>query len=108
MGPRGLSSPSNMPGKGIRVNAVCPGPIDTPLTSRLRANPVVADGYRRFIPIGRTGTADEVADAIVFLASDEARYITGVMLPVDGGLTAASGQPDYTKAFSGKAFCGEC
>ena len=69
---------------------------------------MVADGYRRFIPIGRTGTADEVADAIVFLASDEARYITGVMLPVDGGLTAASGQPDYTKAFSGKAFCGEC
>ena len=86
--------------EGIRVNAVCPGPIDTPLTARFRANPMVAEGYRRNIPMGRPGTAGEVADAIAFLASDDARYITGVMLPVDGGLTAASGQPDYTLAFS--------
>jgi len=86
--------------EGIRVNAVCPGPIDTPLTARFRANSMVAEGYRRNIPIGRVGTASEVADAIAFLASEDARYITGVMLPVDGGLTAASGQPDYTVAFS--------
>ena len=86
--------------EGIRVNAVCPGPIDTPMTSQLRANPSVADAYRSVIPIGRPGTADEVAAAIAFLASDDAGYITGVMLPVDGGLTASSGQPNYTAAFA--------
>ncbi len=69
----------------IRVNAVAPGWIVTPLSRALfAAEPVSAPILRR-IPAGRWGAAEEVADAIVFLSSDAARYITGACLPVDGG-----------------------
>ncbi len=72
---------------GIRVNAVAPGSIDTPMTEPGRGGP----GSRAFlarVPMGRTGTADEVAGVVHFLASDLASYITGVTLPVDGGYLA--------------------
>jgi NAD(P)-dependent dehydrogenase (short-subunit alcohol dehydrogenase family) len=74
---------------GIRVNAVCPGTIATPMTEEHLAELEDADrGLAGLIakhPLGRLGTADEVARAALFLGSDEASFITGVALPVDGG-----------------------
>lgn len=69
----------------IRVNAVAPGWIVTPLSRALFADEVVSTPIRNRIPAKRWGEAAEVADAIVFLSSEAARYITGVCLPVDGG-----------------------
>ncbi|MFT3999979.1 MAG: SDR family oxidoreductase [Rhizobium sp.] len=69
----------------IRVNAVAPGWIVTPLSRALFADEPVSAPILRRIPAGRWGAAEEVADAIVFLSSDGARYITGACLPVDGG-----------------------
>ena len=73
---------------GIRVNAVCPGLIRTPLTEAHFANPELLKDYFRHIPLGRGGEAVEVARAIAFLASDAASYITGAALLVDGGQMA--------------------
>jgi 3-oxoacyl-[acyl-carrier protein] reductase len=70
---------------GITVNAVCPGLIDTDLTAKLPSEQ--RDRYLGQIALGRFGHSDEVAAAIVFLASEPARYITGSTLSVDGGLT---------------------
>ena len=74
---------------GIRVNAVCPGLIRTRLTERHFTSPEVLRDYFRHIPLGRGGEPDEVARAIVFLASGLASYITGAALFVDGGQMAA-------------------
>jgi len=74
---------------GIRVNAVCPGLIRTPLTQRHFDSPGLLRDYFRHIPLGRGGEAPEVAAAIAFLASDLASYITGAALLVDGGQMAA-------------------
>ncbi|MBY5848617.1 SDR family oxidoreductase [Rhizobium leguminosarum] len=71
--------------ENIRVNAVAPGWIVTPLSRALFADEVVSAPIRNRIPAGRWGEAAEVADAIVFLSSEVARYIAGVCLPVDGG-----------------------
>ncbi|HLJ50916.1 MAG TPA: SDR family NAD(P)-dependent oxidoreductase [Bryobacteraceae bacterium] len=73
---------------GIRVNAVCPGLIRTPLTEAHFANPELLQDYFRHIPLGRGGEAIEVARAIAFLASEAASYITGAALLVDGGQMA--------------------
>jgi 3-oxoacyl-[acyl-carrier protein] reductase len=70
---------------GITVNAVCPGLVDTHLVATMPA--AARDQFLRQIPLSRFGTSDEVAAAIVFLASEPARYITGATLTVDGGLT---------------------
>jgi meso-butanediol dehydrogenase/(S,S)-butanediol dehydrogenase/diacetyl reductase len=78
---------------GIRVNAVCPGLTVTPLTAKMRASELVMAQYADRIPLGRAGEAGEIASAIAFLASDEASYISGMCLAVDGGLTAWTGQP---------------
>lgn len=85
--------------EGIRVNAVCPGPIETPLVAPLLDHPEIAKEYARRIPMGRPGKAAEVATAATFLASDDASYITGAILVVDGGLTAHTGQPIFTDYF---------
>ena len=74
---------------GIRVNAVCPGLIRTPLTQHTFDKPEALREYFRAIPLGRGGEAGEVANAIVFLASDLASYITGAALLVDGGQMAS-------------------
>jgi 3-oxoacyl-[acyl-carrier protein] reductase len=74
---------------GICVNSVSPGPIETPQTAVLH-NHVVRDAIVRATPMARYGQPDEVADVIAFLASDEARFVTGHDLVVDGGLTSAA------------------
>jgi NAD(P)-dependent dehydrogenase (short-subunit alcohol dehydrogenase family) len=72
---------------GIRVNAVEPGVVRTPLASFVTEDPVVAADYLKRIPLDRFADPADVADAILFLASKEARYITGQTLILDGGLT---------------------
>jgi NAD(P)-dependent dehydrogenase (short-subunit alcohol dehydrogenase family) len=73
---------------GIRANAVCPGVIDTPML-RMMDDPAAGAAYLRTgVPQGRLGSAEEVAAAVVFLASDDASYLTGATVPVDGGVTA--------------------
>ena len=82
---------------GIRANAIMPGFIDTPMAVDARARATgedreeIADGRARQVPLGRQGTGWDVANAALFLASDEAGYITGAVLPVDGGQTARIG-----------------
>ena len=75
---------------GIRVNSVSPGPADTPRSTDLVGEAMMVDLRRHFsvIPMDRLVAAEEIADAFAFLASDEARFITGHNLVVDGGLTA--------------------
>ena len=78
--------------RGIRVNALCPGIIDTPMLHRfVDAMPDPAASWNAHSaaqPMGRLGTAEECADAALWLVSDEASFITGIALPVDGGFTA--------------------
>jgi NAD(P)-dependent dehydrogenase (short-subunit alcohol dehydrogenase family) len=78
--------------RGIRVNALCPGIIETPMLREFadtRPDPAAAwRSYEAAQPIGRLGTPEECADAALWLVSDEASFITGVALPVDGGFTA--------------------
>jgi meso-butanediol dehydrogenase/(S,S)-butanediol dehydrogenase/diacetyl reductase len=80
---------------GVRVNAVCPGLTATPLTLKFTGRQDVMAEYGRRIPMGRPGRPEEMAAAIAFLASDDASYVTGHCLAVDGGLTAATGQPNF-------------
>ncbi len=78
---------------GIRVNAVCPSLTATDLTKDMLGDELLMEAFRERIPLGNYAQPEDVAAAIAFLASDEARFITGVNLPVDGGLTASNGQP---------------
>ena len=75
--------------KGVRVNSISPGPIDTPIMNELGLPPEMKEGMKQFMamtnPMGHLGRPEEIAKAAVFLASDEASYITGVTLQVDGG-----------------------
>jgi meso-butanediol dehydrogenase / (S,S)-butanediol dehydrogenase / diacetyl reductase len=71
------------------VNAIAPGVIDTPMTNATRADPARLAGFLRRTPLGRVGEPDEIAGPALFLASAMASYITGVTLPVDGGVLAA-------------------
>jgi 3-oxoacyl-[acyl-carrier protein] reductase len=73
---------------GIRVNALCPGKIDTPLQGEAEDPGYTARYERERIPLGRSGTVEEVAAAYAFLASDEATFITGELLVIDGGQLA--------------------
>ena len=75
--------------RGVRVNAVAPGLIDTPMTAPMAAFPEILDAELARIPMARTGRPEEVADAILFLSSAAAGYITGTTLAVDGGYLAS-------------------
>jgi meso-butanediol dehydrogenase/(S,S)-butanediol dehydrogenase/diacetyl reductase len=83
--------------EGIRANCVCPGPIETPLIHPFVGNEGIAADYLRAVPLGRLGRPEEVAAAIAFLASDDAAYVTGAALVVDGGVTASTGQPNFSR-----------
>lgn len=87
--------------ENIRVNAVCPGPIYTGLTKIAEDIPGLEQAWCDAVPMGRIGGADEVAGAVAFLASDDASYITGATLVIDGGLTASTGQPNFTELLLG-------
>lgn len=75
---------------GVRVNSVIPGPIDgTEGMNRLAPTQKMRDAVEKAVPLQRMGTVDDVADVCLFLGSDAARYVTGVILPADGGAVAA-------------------
>jgi NAD(P)-dependent dehydrogenase (short-subunit alcohol dehydrogenase family) len=73
---------------GITVNAVCPGPVDTPLTQKLHSAQF-REEYAKAIPMERYGNVDEIAAVVQFLASAQASYITGIAMPVDGGFLSS-------------------
>jgi NAD(P)-dependent dehydrogenase (short-subunit alcohol dehydrogenase family) len=77
---------------GVRVNAVAPGVVDTPLTAPIKANPEWYGAYSAKSVLGRWATPEEIAGPTIFLASDAAAYVTGTVLFVDGGWTAQDGR----------------
>jgi meso-butanediol dehydrogenase/(S,S)-butanediol dehydrogenase/diacetyl reductase len=80
-------------GKGVRVNAVNPSFTLTEMTEGLAANQELMAKFADRMPMGRPARAEEVAAVIAFLASEDASFVNGVNLPVDGGLGASNGQP---------------
>lgn len=75
--------------QGIRINAICPGIVETPMVAdMLKGETAVMNEMMRDVPIGRLGTAQEIADAVLWLCSPGASFVVGVALPVDGGYTA--------------------
>jgi meso-butanediol dehydrogenase/(S,S)-butanediol dehydrogenase/diacetyl reductase len=87
--------------ENIRINAVCPGPVETPLARSLIEHERVGPEYEKAIPMGRPGRPEEIASAALFLASEDASYITGAMIVIDGGITAATGQPNFHQLLLG-------
>jgi Dehydrogenases with different specificities (related to short-chain alcohol dehydrogenases) len=80
--------------QNIRANAICPGPVETPLLAELLADPARRERRLVHIPMGRFARADEIARAALFLASDESSYVNGATFVVDGGITAAYITPE--------------
>lgn len=78
---------------GIRVNAVAPSLTWTEMTDGMDEDKELMDQFETRIPMGRAAKPEEIADVIAFLTHDDARFVTGVILPVDGGLSASNGQP---------------
>jgi NAD(P)-dependent dehydrogenase (short-subunit alcohol dehydrogenase family) len=74
--------------KGVRVNALAPGYVATDMTLKIRkARPELFNAWLEYTPMGRCGEVDEIAAAALFLASDASAYVTGAILPIDGGYT---------------------
>lgn len=80
---------------GVRVNAICPSVTHTGMTDGMMDNKEYLDKLVSAIPLRRIGQPEDMASAIVFLASDAAGFISGAILPVDGGITAGNGQPPF-------------
>jgi meso-butanediol dehydrogenase/(S,S)-butanediol dehydrogenase/diacetyl reductase len=78
---------------GVRVNAVNPTLVYTPFTAGMQDQPDLVAKFNERIPMGRGAQPDDISGVIAFLASEDARFVTGVNLPVDGGLSASNGQP---------------
>ena len=78
--------------RGVRLNAIAPGVVETPLTAQIRAVPEWADAYASKSALGRWSRPDELAGAVVYLASDASSFVTGTQLVVDGGWTAIDGR----------------
>ena len=78
---------------GVRVNAVNPSLVYTPFTAGMQDQPELVAKFEERIPMGRGAKPDDISGVIAFLASEDARFVTGVNLPVDGGLSASNGQP---------------
>ena len=81
--------------RGVRINAVAPSLTTTEATADLENSSAVMTAFTDRLPIGRAATPDEIAGVIAFLASDDAIFVNGVVLPVDGGLSASNGQPNF-------------
>ncbi len=79
--------------QNVRINAVCPGLIETPATSAFEAVPGLLEKWHQGIPAQRAGQPEEMAGVIAFLASDDASFMHGSIVVADGGVTAATGQP---------------
>lgn len=80
---------------GIRANCICPGAIDTPLIAPALEMPGFQDKFDEVIPIGRLGRPEEMANVVLFLASDLASFVTGSAFVADGGQTAKTGSPSF-------------
>ena len=81
--------------KGIRVNAVNPSVTRSEMTTELTDNDELMKAFMRRLPLGRIAEPDDIAGPVLFLASDDARFVTGVNLAVDGGVSASNGQPNF-------------
>jgi meso-butanediol dehydrogenase / (S,S)-butanediol dehydrogenase / diacetyl reductase len=85
--------------RGVRINAVAPSLTSSEATADLEKSQAVMAAFVERLPIGRAATPDDIAGVIAFLASEDAVFINGVILPVDGGLGASNGQPNFLKLF---------
>jgi NAD(P)-dependent dehydrogenase (short-subunit alcohol dehydrogenase family) len=73
---------------GVRVNALAPGVIETPMTETTRLNPARLQAFMARIPMGRLSQTEDLVGPVIFLAGNMSRYVTGITLPVDGGFLA--------------------
>lgn len=80
---------------GVRVNAVAPTLVHTGMTAEMEDNKPLMDAFAERIPLGRGAQPEEIAAVVAFLASDDASFVHGHVLSVDGGLAASTGQPDF-------------
>ena len=81
--------------RGVRINAVAPSLTSTDATAELEKSEAVMAAFKERLPIGRAATPDDIAGVIAFLASEDALFVNGAILPVDGGVHASNGQPNF-------------
>jgi meso-butanediol dehydrogenase/(S,S)-butanediol dehydrogenase/diacetyl reductase len=82
---------------GIRANVVCPGLVDTPIVAQLKKDPELWRACTEDVPLARAARPEEIAAAVAFLASDDASFITGIALPIDGGRSNHTGFPNLAR-----------